>query len=202
MDKSLNTLTPLCDFVARIDNEGHEPTLVAFETVDTKGNWQVISDRFAKTYHDPSAFPQSKPRLRLRSLDPRLAQLIKLRGEEKAAYQQAVVSLDSLSCRADSQAIAEIFGSNIMLAASQQHTVAWHPHAKLPIPKNATSAFWIYPWRPVTENFVRHVQQCEALQDDGLKTFGHMMLYGGFAFYHNGDVRAPRRNSRDLTSGL
>ena len=48
MDKSLNTLTPLCDFVARINNEGHEPTLVAFETVDTKGNWRVISDRFAR----------------------------------------------------------------------------------------------------------------------------------------------------------
>ena len=49
MDKSLNTLTPLCDFVARINNEGHEPTLVAFETVDTKGNWRVISDRFARS---------------------------------------------------------------------------------------------------------------------------------------------------------
>ena len=48
MDKSLNTLTPLCDFVARINNEGHEPTLVAFETVDTKGNWRVISERFAR----------------------------------------------------------------------------------------------------------------------------------------------------------
>ena len=71
MDKSLNTLTPLCDFVARINNEGNEPSLVAFETVDTKGNWRVISDRFARTYHDPSEFPQHLPELKIKPLECR-----------------------------------------------------------------------------------------------------------------------------------
>eukprot|EP00435_Cladocopium_sp_Y103_P021565 s2789_g5.t1 len=105
MDKSLNTLTPLCDFVARINNEGHEPTLVAFETVDTKGNWRVISDR---TYYDPSAFPQSKPTQRLSLLDGRFTSLITDSKQDKgAAFQQLTVSLDSL---AEAKGVAEIPG--------------------------------------------------------------------------------------------
>lgn len=34
------------------ETEKGEPTLVAFETVDTKGNWRIISDRFARSLED------------------------------------------------------------------------------------------------------------------------------------------------------
>lgn len=183
MDKSLNTLTPLCDFVARINNEGHEPTLVAFETVDTKGNWRVISDRFARTYFDPSSFPQSKPTLRLRTLDSRLSSLVAF---NVASVEQVSICLDVTEV--DSKSIAEMFGSSIILSASQRHDVTWHRNAKLPIPKNATSAFWIYPSRAIADSFTRHLQKCEALQDEGLKLFGHLMLYGGFAFCEMDEV--------------
>jgi len=183
MDKSLNTLTPLCDFVARINNEGHEPTLVAFETVDTKGNWRVISDRFARTYYDPSAFPQSKPTQRLSLVDGKFTSLITDSKLDKGAFQQLTVSLDSL---AEAKGVAEIFGSSILLTASQRFDLPWHPHAKLPIPKHATSAAWIYPSRSIAESFTQHLQKCERLQDDHLKILGHLMLYGGFAFYGDG----------------
>jgi predicted ABC-type ATPase len=58
MDKALNLLTPLCDFVARINNSGTIPVLTAFETVDTKGSWNVLKDRFAHKYEDGGEFPQ------------------------------------------------------------------------------------------------------------------------------------------------
>jgi len=47
MDKALNKLTPLCDFVARINNSGEVPALSAFCTVDMKGSWGVLQNRFA-----------------------------------------------------------------------------------------------------------------------------------------------------------
>eukprot|EP00434_Breviolum_minutum_P003629 symbB.v1.2.003196.t1/scaffold158.1/size292703/9 len=188
MDKSLNTLTPLCDFVARINNEGHEPTLVAFETVDTKGNWRVISDRFARTYHDPSAFPQSKPTQRLALLDTRLASAVVLNKQEKQhVSSQLTVSLDSL---AEGKGVAEIFGSSILLSGSQRHDVVWHRNSKLPIPKEATGCLWIYPCRAVAESFTHHWQRCERLADETLKHLGHLMLYGGFAFFHKDSICA------------
>merc|ERR1712072_635990 len=65
MDKSLNTLTPLSDFVARIENQGSVPTLAAFETVNTSGCWALIKDRFARTHTDASEFPHFLPPLPL-----------------------------------------------------------------------------------------------------------------------------------------
>eukprot|EP00438_Fugacium_kawagutii_P036043 Skav225009 [mRNA] locus=scaffold957:142168:145084:+ [translate_table: standard] len=171
MDKSLNTLTPLCDFVARINNEGHEPTLVAFETVDTKGNWRIISDR---TYYDPTAFPQSKPTQRLSVLPARLHSLFVHSQGEKLV----TLSLDS-----HAKVAAEIFGSSILLTTSQSFDLPWHPHANLPIPKEATKAVWIYPCRTLAESFSRHLARCDAMKDLELKLLGHLMLYGAFAFY-------------------
>eukprot|EP00931_Biecheleriopsis_adriatica_P006688 TRINITY_DN108051_c0_g1_i1.p1 TRINITY_DN108051_c0_g1~~TRINITY_DN108051_c0_g1_i1.p1 ORF type:complete len:1108 (+),score=173.82 TRINITY_DN108051_c0_g1_i1:48-3371(+) len=48
MDKTLNTLTPHCDFVARIMNDGRFPTLQAVETIDKRGVWEVIKEAFDK----------------------------------------------------------------------------------------------------------------------------------------------------------
>ena len=53
---SLEMLTPLVDFVARITNVV-EPELRAFERIDTKGNWGLIESEFAKTHAAPNHFP-------------------------------------------------------------------------------------------------------------------------------------------------
>ncbi|CAK0868657.1 unnamed protein product, partial [Prorocentrum cordatum] len=58
MDKALNKLTPLCDFVARINNAGEVPVLSAFATIDTSGSWGVLQDRFARKCCDVGDFPQ------------------------------------------------------------------------------------------------------------------------------------------------
>mmetsp|Transcript_105523 Transcript_105523/g.305199 ORF Transcript_105523/g.305199 Transcript_105523/m.305199 type:complete len:592 (+) Transcript_105523:154-1929(+) len=59
MDRSLNMLTPLCDFVARICNTGRVPVLKAFETISVSGSWQAIADRFASASADPYEFPNA-----------------------------------------------------------------------------------------------------------------------------------------------
>ncbi|CAK0864631.1 unnamed protein product [Prorocentrum cordatum] len=58
MDKALNKLTPLCDFVARINNSGEIPVLTAFETVDTKAGLELRSDsRLCAQYVQGEAVP-------------------------------------------------------------------------------------------------------------------------------------------------
>lgn len=56
-DRSLGTLMPLVDFVARINNNQGEPVLDAFETVDRSGAWTNIARRFARTQPGPGDFP-------------------------------------------------------------------------------------------------------------------------------------------------
>ena len=56
--KSLDVLTPLVDFVARINNEVGSPQLRAFIRVDPSGNWASIKNRFARP-ESAGAFPRS-----------------------------------------------------------------------------------------------------------------------------------------------
>mmetsp|Transcript_36464 Transcript_36464/g.65554 ORF Transcript_36464/g.65554 Transcript_36464/m.65554 type:complete len:657 (+) Transcript_36464:36-2006(+) len=66
MDHSLNKLTPLSDFVARIENEGDVPVLRAFEKVDKSGCWNSIRSRFASK--EEAQFPDFLPPLHLTQL--------------------------------------------------------------------------------------------------------------------------------------
>ena len=45
-DHVLSKLTPKVDFVARINNDGAEPRLEAFESVDYSGEWDAIAEMF------------------------------------------------------------------------------------------------------------------------------------------------------------
>eukprot|EP00501_MAST-03F_sp_TOSAG23-6_P002591 GSMAST32.ASY1.ANO1.2732.1 assembled CDS len=56
--KSLRLLTPKCDFVAQINNEGPTPILEAFETIDRSGRWQLISNQFSTDATHPLDFPE------------------------------------------------------------------------------------------------------------------------------------------------
>merc|ERR1712032_778385 len=83
MDKALNSLTPLCDFVARINNSGEVPVLTAFETVDTRGSWSVLKDRFARLHDTVSEFPEFLAPLPLVRLPQKDVMLLRqIRSEE------------------------------------------------------------------------------------------------------------------------
>ena len=71
---SLDVLTPLCDFVARIGNEHSAPmppVLRAFIQVDKTGDWGRIEERFAKP-EEESSFPRSLAPLKLVQAPPGL----------------------------------------------------------------------------------------------------------------------------------
>mmetsp|Transcript_10455 Transcript_10455/g.23492 ORF Transcript_10455/g.23492 Transcript_10455/m.23492 type:complete len:731 (+) Transcript_10455:46-2238(+) len=67
MDHALNKLTPFADFVARINNDGTEPRLIACESLDHSGMWGVIKDHFAKPVADVCRFPHALPPMMLTS---------------------------------------------------------------------------------------------------------------------------------------
>lgn len=188
MDKSLNTLTPLCDFVARINNEGNEPTLVAFETVDTKGNWGVISDRFARTYHDPGEFPQSCPTLRLLPLHANLTATIQSL-QYVDTHNELSLWLDlAATSKCDAGKLSEIFGSTLVLQTSPRYVVNGRYESILLVPKEATSAFWIYPCQGSQVSYSRRLQSCDGLWDRNLQLLGQLLLYGGFAYCKGDEV--------------
>ena len=56
---SLEILTPLADFVARVGNDGATPVLRAFVQVDKAGNWARIEHLFAQPEGDATSFPGS-----------------------------------------------------------------------------------------------------------------------------------------------
>ena len=188
MDKSLNTLTPLCDFVARINNEGNEPTLVAFETVDTKGNWGVISDRFARTYHDPGEFPQSCPTMRLLPLHANLTAIIQ-NPQSVDTHRELSLWLDlAVTSKCEVGKLSEIFGSSLVLHTSPRHRLDTQCESILPIPREATSVFWIYPCQTSEVSYSRRLQSCDGLQDANLQLLGQLLLYGGFAYCRGDEV--------------
>jgi len=93
MDQVLNRLTPLCDFVARINNSGDVPVLTAFETVDTKGSWSVLQNRFARLHDNVNEFPQFLAPLPLIELPQKdVATLHRTTGSELEVW------LDSSPC--------------------------------------------------------------------------------------------------------
>mmetsp|Transcript_40435 Transcript_40435/g.93878 ORF Transcript_40435/g.93878 Transcript_40435/m.93878 type:complete len:646 (-) Transcript_40435:89-2026(-) len=187
MDKSLNTLTPLCDFVARINNEGNEPVLVAFETVDTKGNWGVISDRFARTYHDRGEFPQSCPTLRLLPLHENLTATIQS-PHLIDSHNELSLRLDlAATAKCDAGKLSDIFGSSVILNTAPRHQVRL-PESVTPLPEGATSVFWIYPCGSSKVSYSRRLQNCNALQDPSLSLLGQLLLYGGFAYCRDADI--------------
>ena len=61
---SLDILTPLADFVARIDNDDAEPRLRAYIRVDGSGNWGQIEAQFALS-EEAGSFPGSLPPITL-----------------------------------------------------------------------------------------------------------------------------------------
>ena len=75
VSKSLDMLTPLCDFVARIGNDDDAPMppmLRAFIQVDNDGDWGRVEERFAQAESD-IAFPRSLAPLRLVPVDVPMA---------------------------------------------------------------------------------------------------------------------------------
>ncbi|CAK0839256.1 unnamed protein product [Prorocentrum cordatum] len=221
MDKALNKLTPLCDFVARIDNSGEArgggssstalvllhveihvglpevPALSAFATIDAKGSWGVLQNRFAHRANDIGDFPQSLAPL----------PLVRLPAKEAALFRHDPRS-DELELRTDSDALpASLRGllnntllksrklfdfdprklmeqpyqdsstTSLALVTSPTYRVTLSSHGRrlAGIPEEAESYFWVFPLRD------RH-EGAEMMPEVRVEPLLQFLFQGGFCF--------------------
>jgi len=202
MDKALNKLTPLCDFVARINNAGEVPVLSAFATIDTSGSWGVLQDRFARKCCDVGDFPQF------------LAPLPLVRLPEKdIAFFRHDPARDALELQLASRALwelpAELRGllpgsallksrpwldwrkpeqeswtPSLALVTSPmcQVTFSRHDRKLAGIPEEAESYFWVFP-------LGRDRQQgAEMLMGERMDPLVQLLFQGGFCFCSREDT--------------
>ncbi|CAE7195005.1 unnamed protein product [Symbiodinium sp. CCMP2456] len=85
MDKTLNVLTPFCDFVARIKNNGPSPVLQAVDSIDHSGIWEGLRARMDTTQSMRSSvdFPQSLRPLSLTSISSESLELFRFDPSDK-----------------------------------------------------------------------------------------------------------------------
>jgi hypothetical protein len=134
MDKALNKLTPLCDFVARIDNSGAVPVLAAFETVCTKGSWSILKERFARNTIDEADFPRFMPPLpvaKLKQEDLESMQHIQASGalEGQLIVNLSVASFQNSSLRALLEVLSCKSMQRLLMPLPQQ--IASHIHEQI-----------------------------------------------------------------------
>mmetsp|Transcript_56530 Transcript_56530/g.132578 ORF Transcript_56530/g.132578 Transcript_56530/m.132578 type:complete len:695 (+) Transcript_56530:94-2178(+) len=194
MDKSLNTLTPLCDFVVRISNEGAIPVLKACETIDTSGAWQVIMDRLTRKAGGPGSFPNA--------LQPWT--LCKLEAEHEKLLQADIrnhclfVDLSLANCEFHKklqrilpmireQAVGRVCSDRERLTVLGVESVAIpFPEPSRPamgIPKDAQQMMWVYPFEPLAKSGVkRKLTECGFTEQDMNCSLMQLLNRGGFCF--------------------
>jgi len=173
-------LTPLCDFLARIDNSGEVPALSAFATIDAKGSWGVLQNRFAHRAGDLGDFPQSLAPLPLVQLpakeaalfhhDPRSDEL-ELRTDPDALPPSLKGLLNSTLLKSrklfdfgprklmedfDPRKLMEQAGAppvplTLVTSPTFRVTLSAHGRRLAGIPEQAESYFWVFPLRDGSE---------------------------------------------------
>lgn len=148
MDHSLNKLTPLCDFVARIENEGDVPVLRAFEKVDKSGCWNSIRSRFASK--ETAVFPDFLPPLHLRQLPEDYLKAIKGVDTPSSGGREHTIFLHLTTC--EDQVAKKLLRLvdlehilHIPISPGGKVTLSSKARKMAMIPEDAQSFFFIYP---------------------------------------------------------
>lgn len=147
---SIHKLTPLCDFVAKINNNGTEPELTAYSVVDSSKNWGLIAGQFAKP---PFAhFPQSMAPMVLVELGPLsdVAKPVTRASGEQAAFNGAAqlqLSNSHPALAAVAPGLAGGVRGTTTLACSPSHLVTLPKSARegAGVPCNADTFVFAYP---------------------------------------------------------
>lgn len=196
MDKSLNTLTPLCDFVARIKNDSTVPVLAAFETVSLSGCWSIIKDRFGKL-EKVGEFPLSLAPLPLAGLPPdhrKVLTGIPPNPNKPDSPKNHMLLLDCKRSRVKSKAVeihsalSKVLERNLELLTSPTFQVTLSDFARkmAGIPTDAHTFFWVYSFYDGKET---HPLSAKNLLAKGLSqsdidsdTLVQLLRFGGFCY--------------------
>jgi len=194
MDKSLNTLTPLCDFVVRISNEGAIPVLRACETIDTSGAWQVITDRLTRKAGGPGSFPNALQPLTLCKVDAEHSKLLQSDIKSHSLYVDLSLASCSLHNKLRSimpmikdQAVGRVCVEKNRLTVLGVDCVSIpFPEQSRPamgIPKDAKQMMWLYPFEPLAKSGVkRKLTEAGFTEQDMNSSLMQLLNRGGFAF--------------------
>ena len=177
---SIHKLTPLCDFVAKIDNNGSQPELVAYSVVDSSKDWGLIARQFAKPPH--AHFPASMAPLALVELGT-LSDVVRhesSRGARKTLPESALFLTNSHPALAAVAAgLVGGRGGTTPLVCSQAHlvTLSKDARAEAGIPCKADTFAFAYPCHGLDSSKVRDFSYTE--EDRACL----LPLAGGFVYF-------------------
>eukprot|EP00403_Amphidinium_massartii_P000683 CAMPEP_0178377404 /NCGR_PEP_ID=MMETSP0689_2-20121128/3901_1 /TAXON_ID=160604 /ORGANISM="Amphidinium massartii, Strain CS-259" /LENGTH=693 /DNA_ID=CAMNT_0019997457 /DNA_START=134 /DNA_END=2211 /DNA_ORIENTATION=- len=186
MDKSLNTLTPLCDFVVRISNEGAIPVLKACETIDTSGAWEVVTDRLTRKAGGPGSFPNALQPLTLSKLDKEHFPLLRVDTTTHNLYLDLGKALDGNGIHQKLRAILpklEIKGDVLTISGVEPTEISYPEFSRpmMGIPRDASTMMYVYPFRPLAKSGVkRMLQEAGFVEQDMTCSLMQLLNRGGF----------------------
>ena len=168
---SLEILTPLVDFVARVGNDGAVPVLRAFIRVDSRGHWGCLQQQFAQP-EEASTFPGSMAPLHLVSAP---CEVLVVRGaghppELNAEHPDLAPVLPALKTR-----------GTLELSPLDQITLLPEARELAGIPPSAVTFAFSYPaqvdWGVLSENY-------DTFRDSALSTPPCLVpLAGAFIYF-------------------
>lgn len=187
MDQSLNKLTPLVDFVARIDNSGTEPFLRAFEVVNTSGSWNLVKERFGQKLVQKE-FPHSLPSMPMAVLPVEYCQGWDLTDSAKLRLTSGWLMKRSLTknllCLLDSeQPYLDLVVSPMSRITLDENGMA---RKRAHIPSDAATFCWIYPHPLTMAGKVLHqtalVRKSILTSSEMVHPFMLLLRNGGFCY--------------------
>uniref|UniRef100_A0A7S2LG65 Zeta toxin domain-containing protein n=1 Tax=Zooxanthella nutricula TaxID=1333877 RepID=A0A7S2LG65_9DINO len=179
MDRSLNVLTPLCDFVARISNEGAAPVLKAFETVNNSGSWELVSSRFARVAPLKHEFPNALAPFALEVLPGGMSVEFRETGGRRDARVLSVGG-PGPECAVLQQRLRELFpeGPIVSLTPPMPLTLPEHDRKLAGISKEASAVGWMYPVEDMKGP--RELARLGWSRQDIEHSVIHLLIRGGF----------------------
>jgi hypothetical protein len=174
---SLDKLTHLVDFIARIQNED-SPRLLSFESIDSRGDWGVLRHQFGVSHRGVDWFPLVLPPIIVRSLPLAFDKQIVLRDSERFAndFSRTKTVLAELNMDDLPADLRRTIGHAIgRLPLSPLHPVNMDSASRAGslIPDDAYSFAWCYP--SIKPNAVFGVRRTDP--------WASFLLIGGFVYF-------------------
>eukprot|EP00439_Symbiodinium_sp_Y106_P023480 s3995_g2.t2 len=179
MDKTLNVLTPFCDFVARIKNNGPSPVLQAIDSIDHSGIWEGLRARMDTTQSMRSSvdFPQSLRPLSLTSVSSESLEFFRFDPSDKLNmlfdWKRSTVKMPASELRCSPLRKVRLPGTNEGTDAATRKALG--------IDALAQECCWIYPLKLGSNTPAELVETFGHLKQDQ-NPVAFVLENGGFCY--------------------
>jgi len=179
MDKTLNVLTPYCDFVARIKNNGPSPVLQAVDSIDHSGIWEGLRARMDTTQSMRSSvdFPQSLRPLSLTGVSSESLEFFRFDADKRNMlfdWKRSTVKMDPSELRCSPL-------RKVRLPATNKGEDDSATRKALGIDGYAQECCWIYPLKLGSDAGAELVETFGHLKQDQ-NPVAFVLQNGGFCY--------------------